>query len=301
MSTTGSSDPRGTQATPPPGGAIGATTTGKQRAARIPLDYYKKPDHVARMKWLLTVAATVAAGVWIVTLFAAPKSSGLGLERVSHGPVCAQHAAFGHACSECHVDFALFSGKDPDGIGRSTFVGDQKCLQCHLGEHKNNKWEGTLAVHSPFQKSDMTPTCGTCHTDHKGVDFNLKVVADGSCTVCHKNLKNSMTGKGSNYHNDVSAFPKDHPDFRSVKQDPGKIKFNHKYHMTEGIVLTVGGKPFTVGQMKEGSLKERHPLAARHERRRRRAPRLRRLPQARGERPVGAHRIRPRPARQPHG
>jgi microcin C transport system permease protein len=34
--------------------------------------------------------------------------------------------------------------------------------------------------------------------------------------------------------------------------DPSKIKFNHKYHMTEGIVLTQGGKPFTLQDMADG-------------------------------------------------
>ena len=34
-------------------------------------------------------------------------------------------------------------------------------------------------------KESMTPNCGTCHADHKGVDHDLKRVADVHCTTCH--------------------------------------------------------------------------------------------------------------------
>src|SRR5205823_14058904 len=52
--------------------------------------------------------------------------------------------------------------------------------------------------------------------------------------------------------NKVTDFATDHPEFdllRKKEGDPGKLKFNHKYHMTDGIVLTRGGKPFTLNDV----------------------------------------------------
>src|SRR5207237_809986 len=56
----------------------------------------------------------------------------------------------------------------------------------------------------------------------------------------------------------VTSFPDPdkHPDFNIAKADPSKIKFNHKYHMTAGIVLTDAGKPFTFQDMSDGPMKK---------------------------------------------
>ena len=73
--------------------------TGKTRAARIPLDYYKKPDPVFRKKILLTAAAVGATIAWIVTVLPARDNSALGTNRFSHGPLCTHHQPFAHDCS----------------------------------------------------------------------------------------------------------------------------------------------------------------------------------------------------------
>jgi hypothetical protein len=94
----------------------------------------------------------------------------------------------------------------------------------------------------------MTPNCGVCHTDHKGADFDIKRVADSHCTRCHKDLEKSMeSGTLCRYDRAVTHFPTagKHPDFRSLeKGDPGRIKFNHKYHMTARTWPTPTTTPF---------------------------------------------------------
>lgn len=242
----------------------GPNVTGKHRASRIPLDYYKSADPVVRKKRLLVMVATVAAGLWIATMVLAPAKSALGSKRFSHGPICKQHASFGQSCSECHVSFSLFAGKDNDPFGRSAFPGDRKCLECHLGNEENGRWEGRFfATHQPTQNISMTPNCGVCHRDHRGEDVEIRRVAENQCTTCHKNLDKAIAGSEPRFDKAITSFADNHPDFRSAKgPDPGKLKFNHKYHMTKGIVLGAGSAgEFRVRQMQPG--RQREALMAR--------------------------------------
>jgi hypothetical protein len=215
----------------------------REIAARIPLDYYKQPDPVFMKKTMLWKGALIAAGVWIFTMFAPGKVPVVGANRFSHGPVCRVHAAFEHECTACHVSFPFVGGKEADGA----FKGDAKCMECHLSNGG--------ATHSPHQKVAMTPNCGVCHTDHKGANFDLRRAGNNHCIVCHKDLPASMEDPSKcKYEKVVTSFPDPdkHPDFRSIKSDPSKIKFNHKYHLTPGIVLTDGGTPFKVKDMTDG-------------------------------------------------
>jgi hypothetical protein len=249
----------------------GQKATGKQRASRIPLDYYKKGDPLTHRKAFWTRIALLATAVWFLIVFPASFIPGLdrspvGLDRYSHGAVCRVHQAIGHECSACHVNFPMLSGRvdlaDAEKGGRSTFAGDLKCAECHLGVPKkgDSQVEALLAVHHPTLKVSMTPNCGTCHKDHKGVNHDLKRVADANCTSCHKTISASIESTAKYAREpiqNVTSFHGDHPEFRSLKRDPSTIKFNHKYHTVEGIVLTKEGKPFTVGEMEESGLKTR--------------------------------------------
>ena len=213
-------------------------------ASRVPLDYYKKPDPVFKRKIMLAGGAAVAAGVWVLTMFAPGKTPVVGANRFSHGTICKAHASFGHECSACHTNFPIFGGpKDKDGF----YAGDARCKECHLG--------GKGDTHAAMQKANMTPNCGVCHTDHKGADFAIKRVNDNHCNTCHKDLSNSVTGGAVTFENEVTSFADKHPPFKNLKEDPGKIKFNHKYHTTDGVVLSQGGKPFKVKDMADGPLK----------------------------------------------
>src|SRR5262245_15570544 len=123
----------------------GSHETGKQRAFRIPLDYYKKPDPVFRRKLVLTGIISIAVLVWLGTLMVPAKNSPLNNNRFSHGTVCTHHQPFVHDCAACHVDFAVFGARNEEGV----FKGDQKCMECHLNAGG--------AVHHDTQSPSMTP------------------------------------------------------------------------------------------------------------------------------------------------
>src|SRR5262249_37080979 len=130
--------------------------TGKQRAARIPLDYFEKPDWIVKRKRALTYIFTGLTGLWIVTLLFGG-SGPLGKKRYSHGPVATAHASFEHECSACHVNFAFFKpnldDKESQTLGCSAFAGDKKCMECHL-------YDGQAVHHSTQKAKDWTPSCG---------------------------------------------------------------------------------------------------------------------------------------------
>jgi serine/threonine protein kinase len=160
------------------------------------------------------------------------------------GDLASAHQPLAGDCAACHQEAKPSINSKPVTV-------DQKCQQCH--------YEGDLATHHSSQKAEMTPSCGTCHSDHHGRDHNLTRVADQDCTSCHEDLKDSMKEGSPHYDTKVTSFADQHPEFRDLKNgNPGKLKFNHKYHMTPGIVLTEGGKPFTLANIPEGAQRERY-------------------------------------------
>src|SRR6266542_78811 len=205
-----------------------SSITGKQRASRIPLDYYKHPDKLVRWKRWLTWGACALTVIWIGTFLVAGDKSILGERRFSHGAGAVAHKPIEHDCAACHPSFGLLAGKESV---------DKKCQECHLA--------APMDVHHKDQRPDMTPNCGRCHSDHHGLDFALTRTTDRDCVVCHKDLPASTEKKKLDYMAKITSFDGDHPEFKLLReneQDPGHLKFNHKYHMTEGIVLAQGGK-----------------------------------------------------------
>src|SRR5713101_6038685 len=83
--------------------------TGKQRAARIPLDYYKRPDNLQRIKRWLTGIAFVPALIWLV---AGVVWQSRGQSLYSRGPVAAVHGAWEDNCSACHTPFQPLSSEN---------------------------------------------------------------------------------------------------------------------------------------------------------------------------------------------
>src|SRR5437763_5176793 len=159
----------------------------------------------------------------------------LGQRRFSHGAVAVAHKPIENDCAACHADFGLTASKESV---------DAKCQTCHL--------EAPQDVHHKSQKTEMTPNCGRCHSDHHGLDFNLVRTSDRDCIVCHKDLPASTDKSQLDYAAKISSFSEDHPEFKLLhdkEPDPGKLKFNHKYHMTEGIVLAKGGQGLKVGDI----------------------------------------------------
>src|SRR5437016_7195311 len=94
----------------------GQRPTGKHRASRIPLDYYKHGDPMTRRKAFWTRLAVIVTLVWFVLVIPASFIPGLdrtpiGPDRYSHGGVCRAHQAIGHECSACHVNFPMLGGR----------------------------------------------------------------------------------------------------------------------------------------------------------------------------------------------
>src|SRR4029453_8661357 len=99
----------------PPGEAVSPqVTSGKARAVRIPLDYFKKPDRFSKWRKWLTVAALIAAGWWLGGLgWGPPGSQGWGDRPrllATQGPRARPHAPLDARCEACHVPFRPVNG-----------------------------------------------------------------------------------------------------------------------------------------------------------------------------------------------
>ena len=209
----------------------------KQRALRIPLDHYARPDRLVSAKgWLSIVAAlaTVAYIVWACWGTSTPNKV------FSPGTVTKVHAAWDHQCSECHPAFSpvrsdAFGANEP----HHRQAVEEKCTACHTA----------VTHHALIQQSGVAQEeqCAACHREHQGADASLLAMSDAHCTRCHANLKEAKSGgEKSKFHEHLTSFfattlqAEDektwpHPAFRSLKEDPGNIKFNHAIHMTAGL------------------------------------------------------------------
>jgi predicted CXXCH cytochrome family protein len=224
--------------------------TGKQRAARIPLDYYKDADLLESWKLRLAGIALLISLGWAGIHFA------LGGQRhfqASRGPLAGVHQVWDAQCNACHMDFTPISSNSwaPFFLHSPTDSSAQ-CQNCHAG-----------TAHHDSQKPDLT--CGTCHREHRGPDASLLNLADQDCTRCHKDLGNHMdvskawhTNAGAKeFDKKVSSFVSKHPEFRSLDADPGKLKFSHKRHLTPGMAFEKGDEVMTLGRIPE-AFRERY-------------------------------------------
>lgn len=208
--------------------------TGKQRAIRIPLQYYTRPDRLQSWKIRLTVVALVLSVVWWASGFFIPDAR----FRYSRGPLASVHAMWETDCEACH---------DPDlrvAIGDSWLSDitgmswdDAQCRACHAGpKHHENESE------------EDTPSCAGCHRDHRGRDASLVAVPDAVCVGCHENLPEHMS-EDSIFADKVTNFEDDHPAFKVTLPgngrvavadavDPGNLKFPHELHMALGMGMS---------------------------------------------------------------
>jgi hypothetical protein len=210
----------------PPETGKASPETGKQRAARIPLDYYKKPNRLERWTLWLGLAALLATGGWLA---AGLLRDDRGRGNYSRGPVAAVHAAWESNCTACHVPFTPINGPTwASAWVDNPHASNQRCEACHAGP-----------AHHPNQTPDLA--CASCHRDHRGRDASLVHLADSDCTQCHRDLAAHRRegATGLEYKSDIPRFAKgDHPEFRILRdkrRDPGSLKFNHKRHMTAGL------------------------------------------------------------------
>lgn len=221
-------------------------TTGKQRAVRIPLDYYKHRDALSRWKLGLAFLAPLLALAW---WFGGDAwSSGQSGLRASHGPVAAVHATWEHQCEACHVPFQPVGPETWPAPYLKKYIGvpfvnsDAKCQTCHEGP-----------PHHASQIAGKVPSCASCHRDHRGRDASLVRSPDRDCTSCHgslaEHIRKDKDVQATGYGN-VHSFFQDHPEFAVLRtpehkttvrlgekglMDPSQLKFNHAVHMTAGM------------------------------------------------------------------
>lgn len=208
-----------------------AQETGKLRAARIPLDYYKKPNRLERWKGRFLALGVLAALLWWGASSLLRSDQGRSL--YDRGPVAAVHATWEDKCDACHESFRPIS---TEALARSfagaADAGDAKCQKCHAAPpHHGN----------PLLERD-TPPCAGCHVEHRGRDAALARVTDKDCTRCHANLAAHVDPADAALihtpHLAVSRFPQDHPPFPyEAGRRPGsdKLKFSHGVHLALGM------------------------------------------------------------------
>jgi len=197
--------------------------TGKQRASRIPLDYFKHSNRLDRGKLLLALLAAVVAGGVSLSLWSAD-----GRQRWhAPGPVAAVHAAWENDCNACHIPFApIRDDAWMAATGAARHAADERCAACHRGP-----------VHHATESTADVRSCSACHEEHRGRDASLVRVADQFCIDCHIDLggHRAPAATASATGNRATDFELDHPEFRSIRADPGQIKFSHRLHMTRGL------------------------------------------------------------------
>lgn len=226
---------------------------GKPRPARIALDYFTQADGLRWWKVALAVAATTVALAWWLSGFL--HSDG-GRTRYSRGPVASVHAMWDEKCDACHTSFQPIQGDAwVTALGGDPLGGDLKCQQCHAGPPHHTR-------------DGETANCATCHREHRGRDASLVQLADAACVRCHKDLlghgrKSRLGFELPRCQNTVTRFDvSHHPQFFIYSpetkrrepidakiDDPSQLKFNHKLHMTAGMVLDPNGKPFRYGKI----------------------------------------------------
>ncbi len=201
--------------------------TGKRKASRIPLDYHKRPDLLARGRFWLVWLALLAAGGWAVFATLRPAAS------FSPGPVAVVHATWESDCAACHEPVIPSFANVQNLFGKPDSVADSRCQACHRGP-----------PHYAAQKPNELGHCSSCHKEHLGRDARIARTDDRACVKCHADLpahaarQDALIASGSYANLQVTSFsPQHHPEFRSAASDPGKLKFSHRRHLAPGLNL----------------------------------------------------------------
>jgi len=205
----------------------------KIRAKRIGLSYFKEPHPFRRWKFILSVAAPLVAGLWLLVVAVQ------GNQRVYNaGPVSTAHAMFEKDCRVCHGPGPAEGGPPTlaAASGNRSYwlnVSDRACQTCHAGPRHNTE-------------EAFTPRCATCHVEHFG-RARLGQIGDRHCTQCHADLK-TKDNRAPGYHKTITNFGQ-HPEFavtvregqgqpkrvrldqKADVRDTAQVKLNHAKHL----------------------------------------------------------------------
>lgn len=229
--------------------------SARQRALRIRLDYVARRDGLGRWKLRLTAAAFLLAVLYCGAVVVADR---FGAEQLCPAPVSAAHAHFADDCQACHVPFVPLRddastflarllrpwptpavaalANDARAAQRATTAA--RCKSCHAA-----------AAHHRLERPEQVESCATCHQEHRGSTAQLAEMSDERCTTCHRAIVGHRSGASALDPAlvDVRQFAAEqiassggssgagHPEFRSLRSDPGTIKFDHRLHMTPGL------------------------------------------------------------------
>lgn len=232
--------------------------TGKDKSARIPLPYHQQVGR-SRKKW--------AIGAGVILLLAAVGFGATGYWKewsAPMRPVHSSHAAWENDCSSCHAPLKpTNSGNALSGmLSDRGKVSDKLCTACHMGQ-EGQQHHANMTDNVP----EMVATCAACHKEHQGRSAFISRVSDAKCTCCHADLTKHVKGTSSGYHATITSFEGDaekgHPPFSvgtgrdrallGKAKDPGKLRFNHKMHLAEGIV----GGSWTFERITDDKMRDR--------------------------------------------
>ncbi len=203
---------------------------GSQRAVKIERFYHKAFDRfIYRKRWMsfLGLLVGIAYSSWLLLSID-------GALQVSTGELSQPHFAWNKTgCEKCHLPNVPIR-KDAWGGDRVEHIRDnnKNCNgECHaVTGHFEAKTKTSVLE---------TESCSTCHREHLGFDRNLVEVYDAECSRCHANMAsvaNHPESPDSKAPQPISNFSAEngHPNFASLKHDPGTIQFSHAQHMRPG-------------------------------------------------------------------
>jgi predicted CXXCH cytochrome family protein len=209
----------------------------------VPPEAHRRADGVDVWRFWVPVLAVLLLGTWRAAdhlLGAAP-----GPAWHTPGPVAAVHAAWEADCAACHKPLTQLSAASWTGwFHGTTHAADGHCRTCHAG-----------ADHHAAENPDHRAGCTACHPEHRGREASLLRVPDKQCTRCHANLLGHLAEGARTVFRNVTRFDADrahHPEFGVLvgkPLDPGKLKFNHRLHMTPGMGRTPESEPFTLAKV----------------------------------------------------
>jgi hypothetical protein len=205
----------------------------------VELDYHTRHRNLHRWrgavtKWVSVVLVVVMAG----SIIANVKWHRTATVYQS-APLAPAHAIVQNDCGRCHTEaFRTARRFSPFHSGIET-VPDGACSACHDGPAHN-----AVLIEEPH--------CSECHREHRGRTV-LAQVPDLNCTGCHADLKARHKDPAKCRFDNVSGFPKGHPEFALWRgtdpafpksKDPGRLLFNHKLHLdSQGVFVPDRGHP----------------------------------------------------------